>query len=422
MDLEKESLEAAALDGDAEIKPEPDVVDDPSPSPATIQKTNDILDACRWNDTARLRRLAQSSGGFLADDLRQLAWPILLGLPPSRSEECNGDADADADDGSGKPTGSDWRRLPRHRDEDQVQLDVNRSFVNYPDDRSDAEISRRKKELSSLIGEVLRRNPYLCYFQGYHDICQVFLLVLRPELRARAVSRLSVLRIRDFMLPSLAPTTAQLRLLPDVLTLSDPELRRHVAGIEPYYALAGTLTMYSHNIEGYHDIARMFDVILAREPVFTIYMFAQIVMDRREEILDIDEHDMLQVILGRVPKSMDLDALVKKAVGLYERFPPERLPSWRRISGASALKTARDLDACAKQTLEDGHRFFERQAREVHWQEVQGRIRATAWAYRRPAGMFAMAVVVGCIAMHLRRNPSTLHSIMGFFSFVWRGL
>ena len=26
-----------------------------------------------------------------------------------------------------------WEELPRHRDEDQVQLDVNRAFVYYPD-------------------------------------------------------------------------------------------------------------------------------------------------------------------------------------------------------------------------------------------------------------------------------------------------
>lgn len=26
----------------------------------------------------------------------------------------------------------DWRNLPRHRDEDQVKLDVDRSFVYYP--------------------------------------------------------------------------------------------------------------------------------------------------------------------------------------------------------------------------------------------------------------------------------------------------
>ena len=60
-------------------------------------------------------------------------------------------------------------------------------------DQSDRELDRRKTELSALITQVLRENPYLCYFQGYHDICQVILLVLAPELRAPVVARLSVL-------------------------------------------------------------------------------------------------------------------------------------------------------------------------------------------------------------------------------------
>jgi len=76
-------------------------------------------------------------------------------------------------------------------------------------DQSSQEIDRRKAELSDLILAVLRRYPYLHYFQGYHDICQVFLLVLEPQTRAVAVARLSVLRIRDYMLPTLAPSLAQ---------------------------------------------------------------------------------------------------------------------------------------------------------------------------------------------------------------------
>ena len=115
--------------------------------------------------------------------------------------------------------------------------------ANAPIDQSEAELSLRKSELSSLIKEVLRRYPYLCYFQGYHDISQVLLLVLAPECRARVLARLSVLRIRDFMLPSFGPTTAQLRLLPDILHAADPKLRRHLACVEPFYALDGTLTI-----------------------------------------------------------------------------------------------------------------------------------------------------------------------------------
>ena len=44
--------------------------------------------------------------------------PILLGYDVSTS------VDGDSPES--------WRDLPRHKDEDQVELDVNRSFIYYP--------------------------------------------------------------------------------------------------------------------------------------------------------------------------------------------------------------------------------------------------------------------------------------------------
>lgn len=283
-------------------------------------------------------------------------------------------------------------------------------------DLSESELDQRKSELSALINEVLRRYPYLCYFQGYHDICQVLLLVLEPKWRARSVARLSVLRIRDFMLPSFAPTTSQLRLLPDIISNADPKLRQHLAGIEPFYALAGTLTMYAHNIEGYRDIARLFDVFLAREPVFSIYVFAQIVLDRRDEIFEIDEPDMLHVILGKVPTKMDLDRLITDSSRLFENHPPETLPSWRRISRSSALKTARDVEECATQTMEEGHGFFQKQIKDLQWAELYDRVKWTLWAYRRPAKAIGVAVAVGALAFYIRRNPGIINRLVALFS------
>ena len=211
------------------------------------------------------------------------------------------------------------------------------------------------------------------------------------------------------MLPNLSPTTAQLRLLPDILDRADPKLRRHLDCVEPFYALSGTLTMYAHNIEVYHDIARLFDVFLAREPVFSIYMFAQIVLDRRDEIFEIDEPDMLHVILGKVPPKMDLDALIVDSITLFADYPPEKLRSWRSISSSSCLKTVREVDACASQTMEEGEVFFQKQAKELRWADIQERMKMTAWAYRKQMTTVGTALAVGALAVYLRRNPAAVH-------------
>lgn len=382
--------------------------------PVEKPKIEEIRDAARQRDADRLRRLAESRGGLLQDDLRRLAWPILLGLSgPDEDDDQWDDAgvrDEKHDDSTTDGSLPPWQKLPPHKDESQVQLDVDRSFVYYPSHQSDEELRRHKGQLFALIAEVLRRHPYLCYFQGYHDICQVFLLVLDPAWRARAVARLSVLRIRDFMLPTLGPTTTQLRLLPEIISKADPKLYRHLAAVEPFYALSGTLTMYAHNIEAYSDIARLFDVLIAREPVFSIYMFAQIVIDRRDEILEIDEADMLHVILGKVPPNMDLDALVAHAVSLRDKYPPTTLWSWRYISSASVLKTVYSVRDCAHQSMAQGYEYFQQQVDEIKWLERQQRMKALLWAYRKPAANVGVAVAVGLLSMYLFRNSPALRS------------
>ncbi|KAI8628269.1 rab-GTPase-TBC domain-containing protein [Xylariaceae sp. FL1651] len=353
-----------------------------------------ILDACEKRDINELRDIAITPGGFLSDDLRSRAWPVLLGLDRNNTP------------GSSKENPKSWRQLPRHRDEEQVKLDVNRSFVYYPNDNSQAQLEMKRSELSDLITEVLRRQRYLCYFQGYHDICQVLLLVLPAALRAPAVSRLSVLRIRDFMLPTLAPAIVQLRLIPDLLYAVDPTLCQHLSQNEPYFALSDTLTMFAHNVQRYSDIARLFDALIAREQVFSIYIFTQIVLQRRDELLEHDEPDMLHFTLSKLPPDLDLEAVITGAAHLFERHPPESLRSWRNISNASVLKTARDVKALAGQSLQDGQVFFERQVRELQWAEKRQKMLQTAWANR---ALF-LTILVGVGALYLRKTP------------VWTGL
>lgn len=88
-----------------------------SPSPATQAKLAAIRSALDANDRSRLIDLALSADGLVCDELRREAWPRLLNFDPSSMSLEH------------RP---DWHDLPPHRDESQVALDVNRSFIYYP--------------------------------------------------------------------------------------------------------------------------------------------------------------------------------------------------------------------------------------------------------------------------------------------------
>ncbi|KAI4170168.1 MAG: hypothetical protein LQ343_005174 [Gyalolechia ehrenbergii] len=359
-------------------------------SPTAQAKIKRVLDACTpGSDIEGLIQAATSSDGLMNDEVRRKAWPILLGYTP--------------------PMGTDriaWQDLPPHKDEHQVRLDVDRSFIYYPRNESEAQLERRKSELSAVITQVLRTYPMLSYFQGFHDIVQVFLLVLGVDDAAAAVSHLSLLRIRDFMLPSLSPSLAHLRLLPSILQVADTKLCKHLSETQPFFALGAVLTLYAHEIQEYGDIARLFDFLLAHGAVVSVYFFAVIILSRREELFEIpaDEPEMLHSILSKLPKPLDLEALIAQTMSLYVEFPPERLPfrSWARISPFSVLKTTRG--DFRQQSLNNGVDLFEKQASQLRREQWLEQAKATVWKYRRPAGRVGLAIFVGMIAFWLRRS------------------
>ncbi|KAF2837310.1 hypothetical protein M501DRAFT_995892 [Patellaria atrata CBS 101060] len=362
-------------------------------SEAQSVKVTHIREACLKEDLDALVELSTTSGGLIQDELRRDAWPLLLGC---RSHL----------------TDSSWSTLPPHRDEGQVNLDVNRSFVYYPKGESERQINLRKEDLSDLIVQVLRQHPKLCYFQGYHDIVQVLLLVLGPELAAPAVARLSLLKLRDFMLPTLTAAVDQLHLIPPILYAADPELCRHLPLNHPFFALSATLTLYAHNIEEYSDIARLYDFLLAREAVMPVYLFAAIILARKKELLEMpaDEPEIIHIMLSKLPHPLHLENLIFEAISLYKRLPPQSLPfhAWNRISRYSVLKTAKDCQALTQQSLEDGERLWEKHSSQVWRQEMikktAKQVKSNMWVYRRPAGALGIAIAVGVFALWLGRT------------------
>lgn len=210
------------------------------------------------------------------------------------------------------------------------------------------------------------------------------------------------------MLPDLQAAIAQLRLLPAILHAADPQLWAHLSQTEPFFALSGTLTMYAHDIQSLGEITRLFDVLLARAPVFSVYLFAQIVRNRRAELFETPptEPEMLHSILSKLPQPLDLEALVTATAALLHEYPPETLGTgWRvGISEHSVLKTARSTAACAGQSEAVGAYYFAQQVLELERQARRERVVRMLWRYRRPAGTVGFAVLFGVLAYWMRRS------------------
>lgn len=220
------------------------------------------------------------------------------------------------------------------------------------------------------------------------------------------------------MLSSLEPAIAQLELLRPLLRHADPLLYEHLPKSSATFALAGTITMFAHNITEYKDITRLFDFFLARHAIMPLYFFAAVVLSRREELLGIDkeDEDILHVVLSKLPQPFDIEFHIARSLELYERLPPGSLSSWEwwRISSSSVLKTSATLSDMQRLTLEQGERYFAQQEKEVRRQQhlnkalqqttrVLKHVQLRLWYYHR-FGAFGLAIIAGTYAVWLGRN------------------
>ncbi|KAH9018539.1 rab-GTPase-TBC domain-containing protein [Lactarius pseudohatsudake] len=261
----------------------------------------DFLD---W-DTLRLQSLAP--GGF--GTARAYIWPKLLHVHMNPLQI--------------KEIPESQNEPEPHRDERQIRLDTDRSFVLYPvdDDPDDSRVVRQA-ELNNLIVQLFRRHPGLNYFQGFHDIATVLQLTLPPELALPSLEKLSLHRLRDSMGHTLEPLTALMLILQRLLRLADPP---YAALLEdhaplPYAALPHLLTLLAHATPTLPLIQHIFDYLLVRPPLAIVYLVAAITLSRKDLVLKLGEggdEGMIHSVLTGLPEFADLGQVQDGVQGNY---------------------------------------------------------------------------------------------------------
>ncbi|KAN0064082.1 GTPase-activating protein gyp8 [Thecaphora frezii] len=226
-------------------------------------------------------------------------------------------------------------RLAPHRDEEQVDKDIRRSFVGptYASQTAEERLTRRR-QLEEVVLLTLRRYPSLCYYQGYHDVVSVLVdtLAATPEASSAApqlwrsedeaeqvrlaTERMSLHFVRDSMARDLDPIMGQLKLVRNLVRAEDGELARRVeqASAMPFFALSWLLTLFAHDVEGKRAVERCFDFVLAHGPESVVYLCAAVVVTIQAEELErlsveeLEDPAMLHLVLSRLPRfSVDDD-------------------------------------------------------------------------------------------------------------------
>ncbi|KZT24850.1 hypothetical protein NEOLEDRAFT_1134531 [Neolentinus lepideus HHB14362 ss-1] len=239
-------------------------------------------------DWETLRELSVRPGGLGKD--RETIWPKLLRVNPHSNP-------LEASGSSSEP----------HHDERQIKLDTERSFVLYPvDNHEPSNREALQRDLHELLVSIFRRRRKLSYFQGYHDIITVLFLTLPKDLHLTCAEKLSLHRLRDSMGSSLEPVLGQLRILQRLLRIADPQYSAVLDDNSPlpYFALSNLLTLFAHDIPTLPLIQHVFDYLLTRHPIASVYLAAAVLLSRKEEVMWLEqegEEGMVHSLLSSLP-------------------------------------------------------------------------------------------------------------------------
>ncbi|ETV99280.1 hypothetical protein H310_08018 [Aphanomyces invadans] len=284
-----------------------------------------------------LRRLAFLPGGFRSNDLRKRVWPVLLGYS---SEDIAAFYAAHRIKLQQPPFAS-----TSHRDDSQVRLDVNRSMgMSRWTDVASLKRGSKRKALFSLLHATLCISPDAHYFQGFHDVASVFLLTVGMPLAVPLLTRMSTSYMVEPMRTNLDTVLPLFSLLYPLIATQDPSLAKHIAGSvdHAYFALPWILTWFAHQVDALHDVARLYDVLLASHPIFPLYVAATLLLKNRATILAVepdfaDLHSTLQSLGHGIMD--DVEGVLEAANDLFHNIPPRDIVETAAASTAAVRQS-----------------------------------------------------------------------------------
>lgn len=366
-------------------------------------KKRTLGEAYDKGNTELLVQCLRATDGLLNNSLRCQIWPILLGIKleeileeveglserkPAKTQEASIPKPQEDPEASSLPSSGSsspptrpsvlnadlsllldlsCNDLPPHKDEDQVKLDVLRSFTVLSQFEglhqlfaaiyTKNDIDSLRKRLAQLVIKMLRKYPALNYYQGYHDIASIILVVCpqNDQLAFRILEKLTVFHLRDFMISDITLSVNHLRLIPALLENADKALfelvkqtsNSYMAGLFDYsffQGLSSILTIFAHDISNLHHLLVIWDFVLSYDSVLaSVYVYAAFLLFKRDQIfqiLNLDQEtdfegvdaDLVHTLISPASlfsdiSDLDLIRVINKARDLIENHPLSKAPN-----------------------------------------------------------------------------------------------
>ncbi|XP_008178229.1 TBC1 domain family member 20 isoform X1 [Acyrthosiphon pisum] len=300
-----------------------------------VDELNKILQD-KNQDINRLKELAISDGGLVISLVRREAWKLILNLP-STDEQLY-----------------PLEIIKDHPEYHQVDMDVRRCLKRFPPGISYEKIGVLQKELIAIILSVIKENPDLKYYQGYHDVAVTFLIEVGQNEAYSIMKHLSSNHLKEFLKPTMEETSYLLLHVFPLIKKLNPELEKFIekSGIGTIFALPWLISWFSHSLDQHSKVVRLFDYFLASPKEIILYVIAQLIYSRRHEVLN-TECDMAGVhtVLSKIPESLNFEIILDEATKMHKEYDLSNVKDEvdKRVKQeAKLLKDQRDENAKRK--------------------------------------------------------------------------
>ncbi|UJR30127.1 hypothetical protein I4U23_017668 [Adineta vaga] len=254
--------------------------------------------------------------GFINNIYRKQAWKVLINS--SDNEHYS----------------SDKKQLESHQYFEQTKLDVIRTLKRFPPNYTESERSELQDELIVIITKILVKHPELHYYQGYHDICLTFLLVLGNDSCLSIMDSITISHLKYFMEPTMEKTRDSLSYLLPLINCINSECAEYMerGGVgHVIFALPWFITWYSHVLDDLDIILRLYDLFIVSDYLMPLYIAAEIVNYYGDEVLSKDcDMANLHQYLSYLPIEISgetWEKIIERALYLIKIHPPETLDS-----------------------------------------------------------------------------------------------
>jgi TBC1 domain family member 20 len=218
----------------------------------------------------------------------------------------------------------------------QIDLDINRSFTQFNIPFED--LAPLKDSLRSTIHHVLERLHWCHYYQGFHDIASLILLICKEQEAKQILLVLCCVHLRDFMTRDMDPTMEYIDSIGSILRIVDEELYKVMKHTDLTMCVPWVLSWCTHSLHTKNKSlasaasARLFDYLISHNPDTICYVSVAILQLKRKELMNCgdDEGEFFQIC-----KDVDVD--VEKLIRMAARCQDQVSMDMSVMGGSSFM-------------------------------------------------------------------------------------